>query len=48
MTDKVTYEEAMEWLERTKEDQIIWDETVGPIIEYIEEMLWQYNDMRNS
>lgn len=44
---EVTYEEAMEWLERMKEDQS-WDETVGPIIEYIEEMLWQYNDMRNS
>lgn len=41
------YEEAMKWLEYMKDG--FWqsgDDT--SIIEYIQEMLWQYNDLRNS
>ena len=45
MTNKVTYEEAMNWLDQRRQEAEYGDEE---IIAYIEEMLWQYNDMRNS
>lgn len=45
MTDKVTYEEAMNWLDQRRQEAEYGDEE---IIAYIEEMLWRYEDMSNS
>jgi hypothetical protein len=40
------YKDAMEWLElKAAKAQ---EEKEMEIIEYIQEMLWQYNDLRNS
>lgn len=41
------YEEAMKWLESMK-DEYDPEDSIINTIEYIEEMLWQYNDLRNS
>ena len=40
-----TYEEAMEWLDQKSEEAEYGDEE---IIEYIKEVLWRDNDLRNS
>jgi hypothetical protein len=40
-----TYEEAMEWLDQKLEEAEYGDEE---IIEYIKEVLWRDNDLRNS
>ncbi len=40
------YEDAMQWLRLMKE--IAYKQEERDLIEYIQEMLWQYNDMRNS
>ena len=40
------YEDAMEWLHLKLEEAEYSGEE--EIIEYIKEMLWQYNDLRNS
>ena len=46
---EVTYEDAMAFLDLLKEKMPEWsDETMDPEIEYIQEMLWRYEDMRNS
>jgi hypothetical protein len=42
---KVTYEEAVEWLEWLNQVSEYGDRE---IIEYIKEVLWCDNDMRNS
>lgn len=39
------YEDAMEWLHLKLEEAEHGEEE---IIEYIKEMLWRYEDMRNS
>lgn len=44
---KADYEEAMKWLESMKDEYDLEDSIID-IIEYIQEMLWQYNDLRNS
>jgi uncharacterized protein Yka (UPF0111/DUF47 family) len=44
MSDK--YEEAVKWLRGRK--NTAYTEKEREIIEYIEEIIWQYNDMRNS
>jgi|LauGreDrversion4_2_1035121.scaffolds.fasta_scaffold1628951_2 hypothetical protein len=41
------HEEAMKWLEYMK-GEFSPEEDDTSIIEYIQEMLWQYNDLRNS
>jgi hypothetical protein len=50
MMREVTYEDAMEFLHLLKENMREWSqyEDYEPEIEYIQEMLWQYNDLRNS
>lgn len=40
------YEDAMEWLDQKLEESKYIEE--DEIIEYIKEMLWQYQDLRNS
>jgi hypothetical protein len=42
---KVNYDEAMHWLDQRIQEAEYGDEE---IIEYIQEMLWQYYDLRNS
>jgi len=42
---KADYYDAMEWLDKKLEEAEYGDEE---IIEYIKEMLWQYNDLRTS
>jgi len=44
---KVDYEDAMKWLEYMK-GEYSEEEDDTDIIEYIQEMLWQYNDLRTS
>jgi hypothetical protein len=45
----VTYEDAMEFLHLLKENMREWSyDDYEPEIEYIQEMLWRYEDMRNS
>jgi len=44
---KADHEEAMKWLESMK-DEYDSEDSIIDIIEYIQEMLWQYNDLRNS
>lgn len=46
MGTKVTYHDAMEWLEQMY-DKVEFLEDQD-IIEYIQEMLWRYEDMSNS
>jgi hypothetical protein len=43
--NEVTYEEAMHWLDQRLQEAEYGD---PEIIEYIQEMLWRYEDMRNS
>ena len=43
--NNVTHEEAMHWLDQKLEEAEYGE---PEIIEYIKEMLWQYNDMRDS
>ena len=43
---KVDYEEAMKWLRLMKECSYKQEER--DLIEYIQEVLWRDNDMRNS
>ena len=46
---QVTYEDAMKFLDLLKENMREWSyDDYEPEIEYIKEMLWQYNDLRNS
>ncbi len=46
---QVTYEDAMSFLDLLKEKMPEWSyDDYEPEIEYIQEMLWQYNDLRNS
>ncbi len=45
MRGEVTYEDAMEWLTMKHEEA---EHGEPEIIEYIKEMLWRYEDMRNS
>ena len=46
---QVTYEDAMKFLRLLKERMPEWSyDNWDAEIEYIEEMLWQYNDLRNS
>jgi hypothetical protein len=47
MSEKVTHEDAMKWLEYMKGEYSPEEDDTG-IIEYIQEMLWQYNDLRTS
>ena len=42
---KVDYEEAMHWLNQRLQEAEYGDEE---IIEYIREVLWRDNDLRNS
>jgi hypothetical protein len=42
---KVNYDEAMHWLDQRLQEAEYGDEE---IIEYIQEMLWQYNEIRTS
>ena len=45
----VTHEDAIEFLKLLKEKMPDWSySNYDPEIEYIQEMLWQYNDLRNS
>lgn len=46
MKTPVTHEDAMEWLDQKLEESKYIEE--DEIIEYIKEMLWQYEDLRNS
>jgi hypothetical protein len=46
MGTQVTYLDAMVWLEEKYETSETLEEL--KIIEYIQEMLWRYEDMRNS
>jgi hypothetical protein len=46
MMREVTHEDAMKWLRLMKE--IAYKQEERDLIEYIQEMLWQYNDLRNS
>jgi hypothetical protein len=49
MMREVTYEDAMEFLHLLKEKMPEWSyDNYDPEIEYIQEMLWRYEDMRNS
>jgi hypothetical protein len=42
----MTFEDAMEWLDKMHDKvEFLEDQE---IIEWIQEMLWQYNDLRNS
>ena len=41
------YEDAMEWLESMKAEYDQGDRVIE-IIEYIQEVVWRDNDMRNS
>lgn len=43
---QVKYEDAVEWLDQKLKEAIVQDE--ADIIEYIQEMLWRYEDMSNS
>jgi hypothetical protein len=45
MRDEVTYEEAMAWLDDKLNDA---DYGEPEIIEWIQDILWRYEDMRNS
>ena len=46
---QVTYEDAMKFLDLLKEKLPYgWSDDYEPEIEYIKEMLWRYEDMRNS
>lgn len=42
----VTFEDAMEWLDERLEKS--GDEAEDAIIEWIQETIWKYDDMRNS
>jgi hypothetical protein len=43
------YESAMKFLDMLKEKLPDWSyDNYDEEIEYIQEMLWQYNDLRNS
>ena len=47
--NRVTYEDAMKFLEMLKEKLPDWTyDNYDAEIEYIQEMLWRYEDMRNS
>jgi hypothetical protein len=46
MGSQVTYEDAMNWLEKMHDKVEFLEEQ--EIVEYIQEMLWRYEDMRNS
>jgi hypothetical protein len=49
MMHEVTHENAMAFLDLLKERMPEWSyDNYEPEIEYIQEMLWQYNDLRNS
>ena len=43
---EVNHEKAMEWLRLMKE--IAYKQEERDLIEYIQEILWRDNDMRNS
>ena len=46
---EVTHEDAMAFLKLLKEKMPEWSyDDYEPEIEYIQEMLWQYNDLRTS
>ena len=46
---KVTYKDAVEWLDKHhKEANEKGDHNTQRLIEYIKEVLWIDNDMRNS
>ena len=47
MPKEEMYDSAMKWLESMK-DEYDSEDSIIDIIEYIKEMLWQYNEMRNS
>ena len=45
----VSYEDALKFLDLLSEKMPEWTyDDWDPEIEYIREMLWQYNDLRNS
>ena len=45
----VSYEDALKFLDYLTEKMPDWSyDNWDPEIEYIREMLWQYNDLRNS
>lgn len=41
----VTFEDAMEWLDQKLQESDFMEE--DEIIEWIKEMIWRYDDMRN-
>lgn len=43
---KVTFEQAMQWLDQKLEESKYLEEDA--IIEWIKEMVWRYDDMSNS
>jgi hypothetical protein len=46
---EATYEDAMKFLDLLKERMPEWSyDNYDPEIVYIQEMLWRYEDMRNS
>ena len=44
---EVTHEDAMKWLKYMKGEYSLEEDDTG-IIEYIQEVLWRDNDIRNS
>jgi hypothetical protein len=49
MMREATYEDAMKFLDLLKERMLEWSyDNYDPEIEYIKEVLWCDNDMRNS